>query len=297
MPIITLTTDFGTADTWVAQMKGVILAIAPAATIVDVTHALSPGDVPAAAFALASAVDAFPAGTIHVAVVDPGVGSARRGLAAENGEGYWVGPDNGVFSAVLAARPARRVVSLDDADWHRRPVSPTFHGRDVFAPVAARLATGTAIERLGAPLTDPLMLALPAPIERADRLECPVIWVDRFGNLVTCLRRSTFEAWAGRHAGRTPTVRVGGQWSIGGLRRTFADVEPGTPLAYFGSGDRLEVAVRDGSAADALRARVGTPVVITTGSDGGRSTSTRPEGHCPRARPPAIRSQGGPAGH
>ncbi len=252
MPIITLITDFGTSDTYVAQMKGVILGIAPEATIVDITHEVPPQNVLAGALALEAAYAAFPPGTIHVGVVDPGVGSARWAIAVETQRYRWVGPDNGLFTLALAREKPRRVVVLDNQRFHRTPVSPTFHGRDIFAPAAAHLARGATLTELGPTLDGKLTpLHLPEPQDSGDALLIHVLTADCFGNLITDLTAARLNDWlAGRPAEQI--VITVGPTTIHGLSRTFADVETGKPLAFIGSGGRLEVAVREENVAGAL---------------------------------------------
>ena len=231
-PLVTLLTDFGTADGYVAEMKGVLLSAAPDATIVDLTHDVPPHDVDAARLALARCWRRFPAGVVHLVVVDPGVGSARAALAVESDGRRLVGPDNGVLSPALLLAGARAVTLPVPAG-----ASPTFHGRDVFAPAAARLATGIAIDALGPPCAEPIVRRTPEARRREDgALIGEVIAVDRFGNAVTNLigvRGGAVEV-AGR---RIP------------MQRTYADVAPGSLTALCGSSGLIELAVRDGSAA------------------------------------------------
>jgi S-adenosylmethionine hydrolase len=248
-PIVTLLTDFGSADSYVAEMKGVLLTRAPSATLVDVTHEISPGDILAAQHVLLRTWHRFPAGTVHLAVVDPGVGTARRALAVTSARHHFVAPDNGLLTPLLA-----------DATVVALPVpaeaAPTFHGRDLFAPAAAALACGTAIDDLGARVHDAVRRAPPEPVERGATVAGVVVSVDRFGTLVPNLP-AAFAAGA-------RDVRIL-DWSLGPVRRTFADVPSGTAAALVGSGGTLEVAVRDGSAARALGAGVGTEVRIARG--------------------------------
>lgn len=253
-PLITLTTDFGTADTFVAQMKGVILAIAPQARIVDITHHISPQDVTMAALALDDAVDAFADGAVHVVVVDPGVGGSRAAIAVRTDRFTLIGPDNGVFTAVLARHAVRRSVSLTNGTYHRQPISATFHGRDIFAPVAAHLAAGCSFDDLGKEHRRLVTLDLPMPKPIADGLELRVLRIDRFGNLLTNLKQADCPAGS-------VTVQVG-MITVKGIYRTFADVSPGDAVAYFGSGGRLEIAIRNGDAAEDWGAKPGDVVYL-----------------------------------
>lgn len=245
MACVTLLTDFGTADGYVGAMKGVITALAPHAPIVDLTHEIEPQQVRAGAWALALAATTFPAGTIHVAVVDPEVGSARRALLLRAGGMLFVGPDNGLLSWVACADEAQ-AWALDREQLFRGQVAPTFHGRDVFAPVAGHLAAGMPAERCGTPVTDWVRLWRPQPTFLGDaEVLGEVIHVDRFGNLVTNLAAETLSDATGWH-----TVVAGRR--LGPLGRFFADVEPGELVAYVGSAGYLEIAVRNGSAGDRL---------------------------------------------
>jgi S-adenosylmethionine hydrolase len=242
--IITLLTDFGLADSYVAEVKGVLLSRAPGAVIVDVTHQVSPGDVRAGQFLLARAWHRFPPGTVHLAVVDPGVGTARRALAAAAGGHWFVAPDNGLLSFV----PAPRFVSLPIP----REAAPTFHGRDVFAPAAAALANGARLEDLGSPITDATHAPLPTPHHDGTAVMGEVVYVDRFGTLVSNIPGEQVEPGV--------RIRVGGGTDVGALRRTFGDVARGTLVALVGSGGTVEIAVRDGSAARLLGVGVGAEV-------------------------------------
>ena len=245
-PVITLLTDFGTADGYVGEMKGVVLSGAPDAVLVDIAHDVAPQDVDGARLAVARYWRRYPEGTVHVVVVDPGVGSGRAAIAVESAGRYLVGPDNGVLSPALLL-PAVRVVTLPLPPR----AAPTFHGRDVFAPAAARLASGAAIDELGHPTMDPVVRRTPVARQLDDgTLAGEVITVDRFGNLVTNL--------VGVRAG---TVSVAGR-VVGGLARTYADAPAGELVALVGSTGLVEIALRDGSAARALGVGRGTPVLL-----------------------------------
>jgi S-adenosylmethionine hydrolase len=255
VPIVTLTTDFGVRDPYVAEMKAAILTITRAVHVVDITHEVGPQDVTEAALALEAAVPYFPAGTIHVAVVDPGVGTARRGLVVSSAGHRFVGPDNGVFSAFVAG-DGWEAYEVAAPRFRRAVVSRTFHGRDVFAPAAAHLAMGVSPADFGPRVTDPLRLPLAHAVRRPGRIAGVVVHVDRFGNLVTSIRSEDLaalgEGFEVRTRGRTlPVVE------------TYGDLPAGRAGALVGSQGRLELAVRDGSAAVRLGARRGTPVVAT----------------------------------
>jgi S-adenosyl-L-methionine hydrolase (adenosine-forming) len=258
MPVVTFTTDFGTRDGYAGAMKGVVLSIAPRATLVDITHGVPAQDVTAGAVALAQAAPLFPAGSIHVAVVDPGVGGERADLLVESGGAFFVGPDNGVLS--LAARPPRKIYWIESASFRREPVSPTFHGRDVFAPAAGRLAAGANPAEAGPLVPKMIDLAAPAVHIHGGVIEAEVIHVDGFGNLITSLPAEAL-------AGAGVVVEIDGTEGRFEPRvgRTFSDVDPGALIAYVGSGGQIEIARRDGSAAGRIDAERGTPVRARSG--------------------------------
>jgi S-adenosyl-L-methionine hydrolase (adenosine-forming) len=243
MALITLLTDFGLSDAYVAEVKGVLLSRAPGTLLVDVTHQVSPGDVRAGQYLLARSWQRFPPGTVHLAVVDPGVGTARRALAAAAGGHWFVAPDNGLLSFL----PTPRFVALTIPAG----AAPTFHGRDVFAPAAAALAIGTRLENLGSPVTDATHAPLPTPHHDGTAVMGEVLYVDRFGTLISNIPGPDVEPGV--------RIRVAGT-DVGALRRTFGDVERGTLVALVGSGGTVEVAVRDGSAARLLGVGVGAEV-------------------------------------
>jgi hypothetical protein len=250
MPIITLLTDYGTADSYVAEVKGVILSAAPGVTLVDVTHEVPPGKVMAAQYIVSRTWQRFPAGTVHLVVVDPGVGTERRALAAESAGHRFVAPDNGVLSSLS---PEARFVSLPVAPG----ISATFHGRDVFAPAAARLAGGggAGLEDLGSVIADPIRSPLPTPLLLEGWIAGEVVYVDRFGTLITNI--------PGAQVRRIATIMVA-ETAVGSLRRTFTDVASGEVVAFVGSAGTVEIAVRDGSAAQRLGFTVGAPVRAAT---------------------------------
>jgi S-adenosyl-L-methionine hydrolase (adenosine-forming) len=244
MTLITLLTDFGTSDAYVAELKGALLSAAPETTLVDVTHAVPPGDIRAGAYLLGRVWRRFPPGTVHLAVVDPGVGSERAAFALAARDHFFVGPDNGLFTLIFRDTEVQAVV-LPTPDG----ASPTFHGRDVFAPAAAALAGGTALARLGEPFSGmPVRLAYTEPHYAGKSVVGQVVYVDRFGTLVTNLTPELVPSYA--------VLEVEGL-EVGPLRRTFSDVPIGGLVAYLGSGGQVEIAVRDGSAARRLGIGVG----------------------------------------
>ena len=255
--IITLTTDFGVSDHFVGTMKGVILAIAPKASIVDITHDIAPFEILEGAFTIAQAAPYFPQGTVHVVVVDPGVGTARRPILAEASGQYFIGPDNGVFSMVYDCG-SHRVRSISNSKLFLPEVSRTFHGRDVFASAAAHLAGGLAPARFGKLIADYVQLGLLKPLQTARTAwSGTVLKVDHFGNLITNFRVERF-----------PELRNGSFEVSVGLRRiigvseTFGDCIPGEPNVIVGSSGYLEVVVREGSAAKTMGCGAGAPVEI-----------------------------------
>ena len=239
-------------------MKGVILGICPEATLVDITHDVAAHDVLECALQLAATYRYFPAGTVFLAVVDPGVGSARRGIAAEAGEYRFVAPDNGVLTEVLRETPPRRLVELSERRYARPTVTRTFEGRDRFAPAAAWLAKGTQLTALGRAVTDIQRIDVPLPVATANSLAGVVLMVDRFGNLVTNIDRRTFETFT---HGQPVALQVAGH-AVAGVVATYADIRAGEVCALFGSTEHLEFAVNGGSAAAALDVTRGAGVEI-----------------------------------
>lgn len=262
---ITLLTDFGAQDVFVGILRGVILSIAPEARIVDLTHLIPPQDVRQGARALARAAPYFPAGTIHLAVVDPGVGSARRPLGARLGPHFFVGPDNGLVT--LLVRRAQRTqescdfVHLDRREYWLNEVSHIFHGRDIFAPVAAHLARGVLLADLGSPVSDPVLLEFAEPQVTARGLRGEVTSIDHFGNVLTNIEPE--------HLGELRILRVRiGEVEILGLARTFGERPPGELLALWSSDGHLCLAEANGNAARRLGARPGEAVEVFTGPHG-----------------------------
>jgi len=255
VPIITLTTDFGLSDAYVGVMKGVILSIAPRAVIVDLCHEVPAQDVRAAAFALYQATPFFPADAVHLAVVDPGVGSSRRALAVYTDQGTFVAPDNGLLSLVLEGVVRREAVSLTNSEYWLPGVSTTFHGRDIFAPAAAHLANGVPPSHLGSPAGDLVRLQLLKPEVRSPQaVVAHILHIDHFGNLILDVRADRLP--------HRPVLEIAGR-VIGGLSATYADVAPGELVAYVGSThDLVESAVRNGDAAQVTGADVGAQVLI-----------------------------------
>ncbi len=259
MSIITLLTDFGLKDGYPGVMKGVIWSIAPQAQIADITHLIQPQNILEGALTLERTAPFFPPGTIHVAVVDPGVGTQRRPIAARLGEHFFVGPDNGLCTALVedcrrSNRPMQ-FVHLNQPQYWLAEISNVFHGRDIFSPVAAHLANGTPLSAVGAPIEDPILISLPKPQRTARGWLGQVTLVDHFGNLSTNLEPQHLPE--GEVEIRLAGVR------IRGLKRTFGDGQPGELVALFDSEGKLSICVVNGSAAARLDVQVGAKVEVT----------------------------------
>jgi S-adenosylmethionine hydrolase len=261
-PIIALLTDFGTRDHYAGTMKAVALGICPDAALVDITHDIAAHDVLGGALELAASYRYFPAGTIFLVVVDPGVGSSRRGIAAEAGDYRFVAPDNGVLTLVLDEAPPRKVVELTERRYARPTVSRTFEGRDRFAPAAAWLAKGVELTAFGRPAGTIMRLDVPQPLISDEELSGEVLRVDRFGNLITNIDRRGFDKFA---AGRPLTIRIGDRM-VSRVVDTYADAGSGELVALFGSSDHLELATNGGSAAETLAAARGARVHVARGA-------------------------------
>jgi S-adenosyl-L-methionine hydrolase (adenosine-forming) len=266
VPIITLTTDFGLHDPFVGIMKGVILSICPSARLVDLTHEVAPQDILGGALALEAGWPYFPEGSVHLAVVDPGVGSARRALAVQARGHYLVGPDNGLLTPALMDA-GWRAVALTAPEYRLAEVSRTFHGRDVFAPAAAYLAAGVPLERLGPAVADPVRRPIPRSRLEDGALVGEVLAVDRFGNLLTSIEAAQLVGLPGGRPGAVPVpviVEVADR-PVAGLVQAYADGADGRPTAIVGSTGRLEIFVRGGRADQVLGAGRGAPVRVRAG--------------------------------
>ena len=253
-PLITLTTDFGTRDGYVAQMKGVILRISPKVRLIDVTHDIESFDIMEAALVIRGLWEYFPEGTVHIAVVDPGVGSKRRGIVMRLDGRFYVGPDNGLFSLVFARSHAREVREISDSNLFLQEPHPTFHGRDVFAPAAAHLSLGIAFDAVGPVVEDPVMLSIPEPIHTEVGIEGEIIHVDQFGNLTSNIE-------SGMLFRSVDSVQIG-EWEIKGIKRFFSEVPTGAPVALINSFGFLEIAVNLGNASKDLGVQKGSRVNV-----------------------------------
>jgi hypothetical protein len=255
-PIITLLTDFGLTDTYAGQVKGVILSIAPEARIVDLTHEIPPQNVLVGAFLLASSTAAFPRGTIHAAVVDPGVGTSRKIICALCRGHVFLAPDNGILSLVFAAREPEAVYQVKNPAYFRGTVAPTFQGRDIIAPAAAHLALGLSPSKLGPRLRSIKRIEIPIPRRVMDKtLRGEVIHIDRFGNAVTNIAAAQLKKL------REPVV-FANNIRVGTVSTTFSDGPHGGAVAVIGSFNALEIAVNGGSAAKTLGLETGDPVTL-----------------------------------
>jgi S-adenosylmethionine hydrolase len=252
---ITLTTDFSVRDWFVGTMKGVILRLAPKASIIDLTHDIPPGDIRAGAFALAVSYAFFPRHTVHMAVVDPGVGSPRRAIAIRTSDYFFIGPDNGLLSWALAKEKIKAIHALENQSYFLPKVSCTFHGRDVFAPVAAHLSRGLPIHKLGARLTDFIRLDWPEPKQSPHEIQGEILYIDRFGNGITNISSSALKGLQGAPVILLKPKRIP-------IAQFYQAIPPDKPVALVGSTGFLEIAINGGNAAKSLGLRVGMAVKV-----------------------------------
>ena len=258
IPLITLTTDFGEGSPYVAAMKGVILSINSAVRIVDVTHAVPPQDVRRGAIVLDEITPLYPSGSLHIVVVDPGVGSARSVVYVEIGDQRYIGPDNGLFSRLASRLAASKIRAITEERWFRQPVAPTFHGRDIIAPAAAQLTLGVDPDDLGPARVQLVTLDWPGAVKVANRIDGQVTAIDSFGNLITDITR---EMLAGVPTDETVGVFCD-EHETRCIFNAYADQPPMTLIALIGSNDCLELAIVDDSAKIMLGVNVGTPVQV-----------------------------------
>lgn len=258
-PLITLTTDFGAGSPYVAALKGAILTINPAAQVVDISHSIAPQQIRQASVALEAVVPYFPPGTIHVAVVDPGVGTDRRIVYACVHEQHFIAPDNGILSRLANRWPPSKMIEVREPAFWRPHVSATFHGRDIMAPVAAHLSLGVEPERLGPPCVQLIQLDWPEANSVANRIEGEVVAVDSFGNLVTNITRQMLDQVP---TDESVTVRCD-EHETHGIFNTYGDQPPMTLIALIGSNDQLELAVVNDNAQAMLGVREGAKVVVS----------------------------------
>lgn len=262
LPVITLLTDFGTVDYFVGAVKGAILSVNPLAVIADITHEIPPQDIEAAAFTLLASYETFPPGAIHVAVVDPGVGSARRGIVVRAGEQFFIGPDNGIFTYIYDREPSHQTFHITAEKYFRQPPSTTFHGRDIFAPVAAALSKGVKPEEFGPAIGDEVRLKNPLTpeVQENGKIEGRIIHIDRFGNCITNITRDLVGDKLGR--------MVVKQKEISTFSNFYSDCPSSDLFAIWGSAGFLEIAVNCGSAALTLGVKRGEAVILTRSRKG-----------------------------
>ncbi len=243
---ITLTTDFGLEDPYAAVMKGVVLSINPAARIIDISHSVKAGSIMQAAVLISEAYPFFPKGTVHVAVIDPGVGGKRRPILVKTENHVFVGPDNGIFWPIIKEHKQTAIIHLTESRYFLPDISHTFHGRDIFAPVAAHISRGIDPLEMGQAIGDPVQLEFPVAVQRGDVLYGRVMRIDHFGNLITNLKKRDLEEFLGPER----SVIILGKLAIEGLRNTYSEVRAGETLALIGSSGCLEIAVNTGRASD-----------------------------------------------
>jgi S-adenosyl-L-methionine hydrolase (adenosine-forming) len=256
--IVTLTTDFGLQGGYIGAVKGSILKVNPLCQIVDITHLVSPQNIIEASFIIKTTYPFFPAGTIHLVIVDPGVGTGRKPIVLKEGKHIFVGPDNGVFSLILAGSTKIQSYQITCKEFFLKPLSHTFHGRDLFAPVAGHLSLGLDPKSLGPRLENLFEVEWPEPKVQAKRIVGRIIFADSFGNLITNISR---EQYGGILEGRGILIQGKG-WKIGRLCRTYGQGQIGQPMALFGSSGFLEVAVHEGNAMKKLNLHPGDPIPI-----------------------------------
>ena len=261
--ILTLTTDFGLSDGYVGAMKGVVLNCVSDAQIVDITHEVPPQDIVAGAFAMYCACPFFPKGSVHVGVVDPGVGSNRRGIVVETEQFVYVGPDNGLFSPVYQREDVRRIVAIENAALMRPRVSATFHGRDVFAQVGAHLLRGISCDEVGAEIEDPVTCNLWGVEERDDALVGRMVCVDHFGNAISMIARAQIDA---KYPDGNFEIAIG-KTRFDRIYQTYSQVEMGEALALYGSLDTLEIAICGGTASETLGIKRGDEICVCGGQE------------------------------
>jgi S-adenosylmethionine hydrolase len=262
MSVISIVSDFGTDDEYVGVMKGVMLSINPSASIVDITHQIAPQDIHQAAYLVPSYYHFFPEGTVHIVVVDPGVGSQRSILALSHQKHFFIAPDNGVLTLLLNAEKSDTIICVDNADYFLKPLSSTFHGRDILAAVGAHLSCGTKLDAFGARanVKDIVRLKdLNCRISQTGELIGKIVSIDRFGNLITNIDSQSLAVFSRTKTLKHLQINIG-TVEISGLSLTYSDAALQSPLALFGSRNYLEIAINGGNAADILNARKGDPV-------------------------------------
>jgi S-adenosylmethionine hydrolase len=258
-PIITLLTDFGTKDHYVASIKGVILSISPQCLLIDITHEVNPHDIREGAFLLANTYSYFPKGTIHLSVVDPGVGGTRKPILLVTQKYFFVGPDNGLFTFIAQRERVKQIVALTEQKYFLSKVSKTFHGRDLFAPVVAHLSLGTKPSAFGYKMNAIKRLRFQKPIIKEGKLLGGILHIDTFSNLISNIDEEKL-FWFTK--GQPFEIRVGSK-TIRGLKKGYWEGKKGEPIALFGSSGFLEISLREGNAQKALKVKRGDPIQIS----------------------------------
>jgi hypothetical protein len=261
--IVTLTTDFGLKDNFVGVVKGVILQKNPEAKIVDITHEISPQSILEAAFVINSAYSFFPSGTLHVVICDPGVGTRRRIIIVSTKKYLFLAPDNGVLSLVIKKEPPQKIINVSNHKFFLTPISSTFHGRDIFAPVAGYLSRGGKLTELGEVIANIKMLPLPQSEYKKNVIKTPVVYIDKFGNIITALSQKD---WQEKVKKKNFQLHFEKKKLEISLKRAYADGEQGEIIALFGSSGFLELAINHGNAAQRLQVKTGTLLKIIPGS-------------------------------
>lgn len=259
-PIVTLTTDFGLKDPYVAEMKAIILNLCPLAQIVDITHEVNKFDIRTGAYALASATPYFPAGTINVAVVDPGVGSQRRPIVIQTAQNFFVGPDNGLLVLAAEKQNIKKIHEITSRHLMRPHVSATFHGRDIFAPIAAHLAKGVSLEKVGPPITDIVKPTFTQIALEKNKVTGEILHIDDFGNIITNIYAKDIDYFKGK----TLRVEIGHNRLYLKLSKTYSDVKPQEVLLLIGSQKFIEIAINQGDAANQLQIEQGDKITLCT---------------------------------
>lgn len=264
MQIVTLLSDFGSRDPYVSEMKGTVLSLCPSANVVDISHEIEKFNTRMGAFVLAAASKYFPAGTIHVAVVDPGVGGQRRNLLIESRRAVYIGPDNGVLLPAALRDGVKEVYSIEDSRFMRSPISSTFHGRDVFAYAAGKIACGARLSEVGPKISDPVSSTFAESVASHDRIMCEVLVADSFGNIVTAAGENDLRV-AGIEVGQRIRMQVKGRVYNLDVARTYSDNPEGKAALLVGSHDFLEVAINKGNAAKRFRVHSGDRLIFLRG--------------------------------
>jgi S-adenosylmethionine hydrolase len=263
LPIITLLTDFGTKDHYVASMKGVILSINPRCILIDISHQVSPQDIQEGAFLLAHSYSYFPKGTIHLSVVDPGVGGMRKPILLVTQNHFFIGPDNGLFTLVAQREKVKKVIILSQPKYFLHKISPTFHGRDIFAPVAAHLSLGTRPNAFGHQTHSWVKIGFRKPAIREGKLLGEVLHIDAFGNLISNIDEKIFF----RCTKGQPSVIWVAKKEIHGLGKAYWEGKPGEPMTLFGSSGYLEISMNEGNAQESLKVKRGDRVIVSVISE------------------------------